>query len=561
MKYIDSSLLDKAILFAANAHKNTERRGKGYPYIAHPLEAMSIVATMTNDQELLAAACLHDVIEDTDITYEQIKKEFGERIADLVKAESDEEFPDLDPKDSWKIRKQIAMDRLAHASRDVQMVAMGDKLSNMRAMYRDYKKVGEELWQLFHVTDPSLHEWHYRGLASALRNLEDTEPYKEFVHLINKTFSRKYGDFTYDLNGFEVFFHGLIDKDAIKKVESDLSISHNYVFDFKDVYNINFSGLRGLLNLKEAGYHFYIRNASRKVANRIETSAVSTEIITLHAPKEYSLDKMKQSGDGYTAVTYFTDDGDAMIKLYYEFVDLGEIEKEKRYASLAMSLGIPTPIVGDLVDVDGKIGIIFERIKDKISFASMMAKDPTKTDELAREFAMMSKKLHNTEVNTSILPNRKNEALKHLESFKDLSDKEKECVKNFILGIPDTNLCLHGDYHIGNAIITKDNEKLFIDMGDLSYGHPYIDLGTLYFVCHDAPEETAVRLFHNDHEAMYNFFKCFVKYYFDGKKSLEEIEDILRPYSALTVLLFAYKSRQAPWMADHIKYLLKDYMK
>ena len=561
MKYIDSSLLDRAILFAANAHKNTERRGKGYPYIAHPLEAMSIVATMTNDQELLAAACLHDVIEDTDITYEDIKKEFGERIADLVKAESDEEFPDLDPKDSWKMRKQIAIDRLANSSRDVQMVAMGDKLSNMRAMYRDYKKVGEELWQLFHVTDPSLHEWHYRGLANALRNLEDTEPYKEFVHLINKTFSRKYGDFTYDLNGYEVYFHGLIDKDAVNKVKTDLNKITYYVFDFKDVYNINFSGLRGLLNLKEEGYHFYIRNASRKVANRIDTSAVSSEIITLHAPKEYSIDKMKQSGDGYTAVTYFTDDGDAMIKLYYEFVDLRDIEKEKRFASLAMSLGIPTPIVGDLVEVDGKIGIIFERIKDKISFASQMAKDPSLTDELAKDFATMSKKLHEKKVDPSLLPNRKIEALKHLESFKDLSDIEKEGVKKFIDDIPDTFNCLHGDYHIGNAILTKDNEKLFIDMGDLSYGHPYIDLGTLYFVCKDAPSETAFRLFHNDHEQMYSFFKCFINYYFDNKLTLEEAEEMLRPYSALTVLLFASKSRQAPWMADHIRYLLKEYMK
>ena len=74
-EFIDSSLLDKAIVFAAKAHKDTERRGKGFPYIAHPLEAMAIVATMTNDQELLAAACLHDVLEDTDVTYDELKKE------------------------------------------------------------------------------------------------------------------------------------------------------------------------------------------------------------------------------------------------------------------------------------------------------------------------------------------------------------------------------------------------------------------------------------------------------------------------------------------------------
>ena len=72
-EFIDSSLLDKAIVFAARAHKDTERRGKGFPYIAHPLEAMAIVATITNDQELLAAACLHDVLEDTNVTYDELK--------------------------------------------------------------------------------------------------------------------------------------------------------------------------------------------------------------------------------------------------------------------------------------------------------------------------------------------------------------------------------------------------------------------------------------------------------------------------------------------------------
>lgn len=52
---IDSSLLDKALHFAIDAHANIERRGKGFPYIVHPMEAVSIVASITSDQELLAA--------------------------------------------------------------------------------------------------------------------------------------------------------------------------------------------------------------------------------------------------------------------------------------------------------------------------------------------------------------------------------------------------------------------------------------------------------------------------------------------------------------------------
>ena len=81
-KYLETDLLDRAIIFAVKAHHNTERRGKGFPYIVHPMEAVEIVASITPDQELLAAAALHDTIEDTDVTVEQLRAEFGERIAD-----------------------------------------------------------------------------------------------------------------------------------------------------------------------------------------------------------------------------------------------------------------------------------------------------------------------------------------------------------------------------------------------------------------------------------------------------------------------------------------------
>ena len=70
---LDTSFVDKAIIFAVNAHAGTERRGKGFPYIIHPLEAVSIVATITSDPELLAAAALHDTVEDTDVTVDQIR--------------------------------------------------------------------------------------------------------------------------------------------------------------------------------------------------------------------------------------------------------------------------------------------------------------------------------------------------------------------------------------------------------------------------------------------------------------------------------------------------------
>ena len=187
-KPLDTTLLDRAIVFAVRAHAGTERRGKGFPYIVHPMEAVEIVATMTSDQELLAAAVLHDTVEDTDTTVEQIRTEFGDRIASLVASESDIVVDGVNEEDSWHARKQAAIDRLARASHDAKIVALGDKLSNMRAIARDYAQQGDALWNLFHVKDRKEHEWHYRGLAESLRELQDTFAYKEFEQLINQVF-------------------------------------------------------------------------------------------------------------------------------------------------------------------------------------------------------------------------------------------------------------------------------------------------------------------------------------------------------------------------------------
>ena len=185
---LDTTLLDRAIAFAVRAHSGTERRGKGFPYIVHPMEAVSIVATMTSDQELLAAAALHDTVEDTDVTVEQIRKEFGDRVAGIVADESDRLFPGVSESESWHSRKQAAINHLAKASLDSKMVALGDKLSNMRAIARDYAVQGDALWSLFHVADPGEHEWHYRGLAASLSDLSGTFAYKEFVQLIDQVF-------------------------------------------------------------------------------------------------------------------------------------------------------------------------------------------------------------------------------------------------------------------------------------------------------------------------------------------------------------------------------------
>lgn len=190
-KYLDSTLLDKALHFAIDAHANTERRGKGFPYIVHILEAVEIVASITSDQELLAAAALHDTVEDTDVTVEQLRQLFGDRIANIVAAESDNVAENISKDTPWRERKIAALEVLRNAPYEVKVVAMGDKLSNMRAIARDYETIGDELWKRFHAPNGKAdHAWRYNALADALSELKHTFAYREFLMLLNKTFNQ-----------------------------------------------------------------------------------------------------------------------------------------------------------------------------------------------------------------------------------------------------------------------------------------------------------------------------------------------------------------------------------
>ncbi len=187
--FLNTELFDKAAHFAISAHANTERRAKGFPYIIHPMEAAAIVATMTTDPELLAAAILHDTLEDTEVTFEELRSQFGNRVAYLVLAESNN---GILRQTTWRESKSRAVERLANASHEGKIVAMGDKLSNLRAIASDYQLIGDQLWSRFHAPEGKKDvEWYYRALFYALNDLKGTLPYQEFERLIRQTWGEK----------------------------------------------------------------------------------------------------------------------------------------------------------------------------------------------------------------------------------------------------------------------------------------------------------------------------------------------------------------------------------
>lgn len=179
-------LLAQAIAFAAAAHDGQTRKGSKVPYIVHPMEAASIAATLTDDPEVLAAAVLHDVVEDCGVAPEELRRRFGERVSALVAAETEEK--EADARASWQRRKQRTIDRLQGAPRETLILTLADKLSNLRAMRRDLSSLGRALWQRFNQSDPAMHGWYYASIAQALRPLENTAAYREFTDLLGQVF-------------------------------------------------------------------------------------------------------------------------------------------------------------------------------------------------------------------------------------------------------------------------------------------------------------------------------------------------------------------------------------
>ena len=184
-------LVSEAIVFAAKAHDGMRRKKSQAPYILHPMEAAVIVGTMTDDQDLIAAAALHDVVEDADITIAQIEQRFGKRVRELVGSETEDKRADLPPAETWRIRKEESLAVLKNTDdMGVLMVWLGDKLANMRSIYRDFKIEGHAMWQRFNQKDVSQQAWYYCSIARLTERLSDTSAWLEYKTLTELVFGK-----------------------------------------------------------------------------------------------------------------------------------------------------------------------------------------------------------------------------------------------------------------------------------------------------------------------------------------------------------------------------------
>lgn len=169
-------------------HLGQTRKSDGSPYILHPYSVAFILANYTNDEDLIAAGLLHDVLEDVD-GYERkdIAKEFGERVAQLVSDVSEDVSlkKEKGEKASWVERKTKYLEHLKGASDDSVMLSCADKIHNLSSLVEEHKEKGDRIWEKFNAPkDKKL--WYYEEILKIAREKLDSEIVNELETLYDK---------------------------------------------------------------------------------------------------------------------------------------------------------------------------------------------------------------------------------------------------------------------------------------------------------------------------------------------------------------------------------------
>lgn len=169
-------LVDQAIGFAARAHKGQKRKTGDVPYIAHPVGVAMILQRMNCSQTIVAAGLLHDVVEDTPVTQDELRRQFGDEVADIVAGCT--ELPKR--KNRWETRKLSMIESLRDASLDVKLVVAADKYHNLSHTLYNEQLNGSAVWKSF-GRGKEQQAWYYRTvLESLLANTPEAERYPIF---------------------------------------------------------------------------------------------------------------------------------------------------------------------------------------------------------------------------------------------------------------------------------------------------------------------------------------------------------------------------------------------
>ena len=258
------------------------------------------------------------------------------------------------------------------------------------------------------------------------------------------------------------------------------SSAEGVIIDAGGLEYISSAGLRVLLAAKKRckGKIFRIVNVNDEVMNVFDVTGFSEIMDISRAVRQLSVEGCDRIGAGACGEVFRLDD-ETIIKLYYPRVKKEEIEQEKALAKKAFVMGVPTAISYDIVEADGRTGVVYELIKSK-TIGELIRGDEGHLEKYVDMYAAVCRQIHGIEAEPGQLPSFKDINRSDIPNVTGITEEERAYLHRFLDLIPDRMNCLHGDLNINN-IMVQNGECCLIDMGEFSTGTPMFDLSRILF--------------------------------------------------------------------------------
>ncbi len=300
--------------------------------------------------------------------------------------------------------------------------------------------------------------------------------------------------------------------------------TNGIMIDAKELDYISSAGLRVLLMAKKRCKDklFRIVNVNLDVKNIFDVTGFSDIMDIRTAQRHVSIAGCDRIGAGACGEVFRLND-ETIIKLYYDGTSQESIELEKSLAKKAFVMGVPTAISYDIVEADGRTGVVYELINSK-TLGEMIRSDSENIDRYIDMYVNVCRDIHKIDGKGQELPSFKDLNRADIPRMSGITEEESDLLYRFLDIVPDGTQCIHGDLNINN-IMVQNGECCLIDMGEFSVGTPMFDISRIVFSMEFAsvkPDE--YNAFYKMPQTQVNYiYRTFMKKYFDCE-NLEEAE-------------------------------------
>ena len=252
------------------------------------------------------------------------------------------------------------------------------------------------------------------------------------------------------------------------------------IIDASELEFISSAGLRVILGAKKrcGAKPFKVIGVNNDVKSVFDVTGFSEIMDIESSVRKISVEGCQLIGAGACGECYRLDD-ETIVKLYYPHVENEEIETEKAFAKKAFVMGIPTAISYDIVECDGRTGVMYELIHSK-TLGELIREDYSHLDKYIDMYVDVCKKVGSIRTDDKEIPDFKAGGRAYIDKLNLTDDREKEYLHKFLDLVPDGDHCIHGDLNI-NKIMVENGECVLIDMGELGVGTPMFDISRIIF--------------------------------------------------------------------------------